>query len=196
MAGNNRMVEKSKSAIKNALLELMYDKDFKDITVNELLKKANISRGTFYAHFQNLDDVREQLISDLYGHADFIFADTSPSDLYRDPYEVMLMAAQFMQASRDPAKRMFKFINVYDLGVHLKTWLTRWILSDDALVEKFGGFEDASIYARYIAGGIMHAYNVWILQDFDVPPEKLVSCLHKILMDGLHGFEKTGSEEA
>lgn len=52
MSTNNRMVEKSKKAIKDALLDIMYEKDFKQITVNELLKRANVSRGTFYAHFQ------------------------------------------------------------------------------------------------------------------------------------------------
>lgn len=54
MSTNNRMVEKSKKAIKDALLDIMYEKDFKQITVNELLKRANVSRGTFYAHFQIL----------------------------------------------------------------------------------------------------------------------------------------------
>mgnify|MGYP004583931253 CR=1 FL=1 len=40
MAGTNRMVEKSRKAIKDALLELMYEKDFGSITVNELLKNV------------------------------------------------------------------------------------------------------------------------------------------------------------
>ena len=73
MSTNNRMVEKSKKAIKDALLDIMYEKDFKQITVNELLKRANVSRGTFYAHFSNLEDVRQQLINDLFDHADYLF---------------------------------------------------------------------------------------------------------------------------
>ena len=74
MSTNNRMVEKSKKAIKDALLDIMYEKDFKQITVNELLKRANVSRGTFYAHFSNLEDVRQQLISDLFDHADYLLS--------------------------------------------------------------------------------------------------------------------------
>ena len=73
MSAGNRMVEKSKKAIKDALLDIMYEKDFKQITVNELLKRANVSRGTFYAHFSNLEDVRQQLINDLFEHADYLF---------------------------------------------------------------------------------------------------------------------------
>lgn len=189
MSGNNRMVEKSKKAIKDALLELMYEKDFKQITVNELLKRANVSRGTFYAHFTNLEDVRQQLIGDLFAHADYIFGEYTASELEENPYPVMLLAADMMIQSRDPAKRLFKFINVYDLGVNLKTWLTNFILSDSALVERWGGVEASTIYARFIAGGIMHAYNMWILEDFQVSSEVFARTLSNVLVNGLKAFE-------
>ncbi len=189
MSGNNRMVEKSKKAIKDALLDIMYEKDFKQITVNELLKRANISRGTFYAHFSNLEDVRQQLINDLFDHADFLFGDYSASELEADPLPIMQMAADMMIASRDPAKRLFKFVNVYDLGKYLKTWLTKYILSDAELVERWGGEEKTRIYARFIAGGVMHAYNMWILDDFDVSADEFAQTLCNILVNGLRAFE-------
>lgn len=189
MSANNRMVEKSKAAIKNALLDIMYEKDFKQITVNELLKRANVSRGTFYAHFSNLEDVRQQLINDLFDHADYLFGDYTASELEKDPYPIMLMAADMMIASRDPAKRLFKFVNVYDLGINLKTWLTKYILSDAALVERWGGMERAKVYARFIAGGVMHAYNMWIVDDFEVSAEEFAQTLCNILVNGLKAFE-------
>ena len=189
MSVNNRMVEKSKKAIKDALLELMYEKDFKQITVNELLKRANISRGTFYAHFSNLEDVRQQLINDLFAHADFLFGDYKAGEIGKDPYPIMLMAADMMMTSRDPAKRLFKFVNVYDLGINLKTWLTKYILADEELVGKMGGEDSASIAARFIAGGVMHAYNMWIMDDFPVSAEFLAQTLTKILVGGLQAFE-------
>ncbi len=189
MSANNRMVEKSKAAIKNALLDIMYEKDFKQITVNELLKRANVSRGTFYAHFSNLEDVRQQLINDLFDHADYLFGDYTASELEKDPYPIMLMAADMMIASRDPAKRLFKFVNVYDLGINLKTWLTKYILSDAALVERWGGMEKAKVYARFIAGGVMHAYNMWIVDDFEVSAEEFAQTLCNILVNGLKAFE-------
>ena len=189
MSANNRMVEKSKAAIKNALLDIMYEKDFKQITVNELLKRANVSRGTFYAHFSNLEDVRQQLINDLFDHADYLFGDYTASELEKDPYPIMLMAADMMIASRDPAKRLFKFVNVYDLGINLKTWLTKYILSDAALVERWGGMEKAKVYARFIAGGVMHAYNMWIVDDFEVSAEEFAHTLCTILVNGLKAFD-------
>ena len=184
MAGN-RMVEKSKRAIKDALLDLMYTKDFNEITVNELLVKANISRGTFYAHFNNLEDVRQQLVNDLYAHADEIFCDFKASDLAKDPRAAMLTAAEMMIQSRDPAKRVFKFINVYGLASELKDWLANYILEDELIVKQFGGMQKAKPYADFIAGGVMHAYNIWIQEDFTISAEEFVDYLSNILMGGL-----------
>lgn len=188
MAGTNRMVEKSKRNIKDALLELMYEKDFNLITVNELLGRANISRGTFYAHFQNLEDVRQQLISDLFARASNMFRDYKAIELAADPRPVIEAATQLMNESRDSVKRLFKFINVYDLGVSLTAWLTEYILSDDELVDMVGGMDIAKTYARYAAGGIMNAYNMWIADDFDIEPELFINTLFKMLMNGVNGI--------
>lgn len=187
MSGTNRMVEKSRKAIKDALLELMYEKDFNSITVNELLIKADISRGTFYAHFKNLEDVRQSLIGDLYSHADFLFGEYKASELAEDVFPIMLLAAEYMLASRDPAKRIFKFINIYDLGASLKKWLADFILKDEALVERMGGMDRAVPYARFISGGVMHAYNLWMLDDCPISPETLARSLADMLMTGLNG---------
>ncbi len=190
MANGNRMVEKSKKAIKEALLEIMYEKDFKDITVSELLKKANISRGTFYAHFQNLEDVKQSLIADLYKHADNLFGDYKASSLARDPSPVLKMAAEMMYASRDPSKRLFKFVNVYDLGIMLKDWLTKFILDDEKLVESLGGYELARVYAHFISGGVMHSYNMWIQDDCPVAPDAFAKSCEGILMGGINAINE------
>ena len=102
----------------------------------------------------------------------------------------MLMAADMMLESRDPAKRLFKFVSVYSLGTNLKTWLTKYILSDEELVQKLGGEESATIAARFIAGGVMHAYNLWIQEDFPVSAEFIAQTLSKILVGGLRAFEE------
>lgn len=185
MAGTNRMVEKSKKAIKEALLDLMYVKDFKQITVNELLVKANISRGTFYAHFTNLEDVRKQLVTDLYAYADDIFGYSKASDLAKNPYEVMISAAEMMVQSRDPSKRIFKFIKAYGLSTELKEWLSNFILQDERMVKQFGGIEKATIYSQFISGGVLHAYNLWVQDDCPVGAKEFVDTLYGILMNGL-----------
>jgi len=51
--------------IKEAVLELLSEKDFYQITVTDICKKAEISRGTFYLHFENISQVVDELIDDV-----------------------------------------------------------------------------------------------------------------------------------
>lgn len=43
--------------LKNALIELLFDKNYSEITVADIAKKAGVSRGTFYQHFLDKDDL-------------------------------------------------------------------------------------------------------------------------------------------
>lgn len=47
----------SVESLKNALIELLFDKTYSEITVADIAKKAGVSRGTFYQHFLDKDDL-------------------------------------------------------------------------------------------------------------------------------------------
>ena len=175
------MVDKSKKAVKDALLETMYLKPFNQITVNELIEKAGISRGTFYAHFSNLEDVRQHLIEDLFAHADSLFADRKASDIAKNPYPTLLMAAEYISESIDPAKRLFKYFNVYELSINLRSWLADFILADEEFVTYLGGEAQAKIHAGFISGGIINAYYMWLNDEPPVSAELIAKTMSDIL---------------
>ena len=52
---------RSRMLIQSALLDLMAEKDISKITVIDVVNRANINRGTFYAHYSDLNDVLEQI---------------------------------------------------------------------------------------------------------------------------------------
>lgn len=54
---------KSEERIQNALGELLSTKTLADVSVSELTRKANVSRATFYSHYDNVGDVFDQLVA-------------------------------------------------------------------------------------------------------------------------------------
>lgn len=54
----------TRNTIKDALLELLEKQSFEKITVASLCRQAEITRATFYLHFQNLDSVLNELLDE------------------------------------------------------------------------------------------------------------------------------------
>ena len=50
-------VNRTKHALGAALVELMLERRFDDISVQDVLDRAEVGRGTFYTHFRNKDDL-------------------------------------------------------------------------------------------------------------------------------------------
>lgn len=59
-------VEKTKSAVKEALLTILQKKSFDNIGMSEVAKEAGISRSTLYANYPNLQDVFDELVIDFH----------------------------------------------------------------------------------------------------------------------------------
>lgn len=65
-SGNeNRSVRFTKKRIKTAFFELMRDNNLQKITVAEIIRKADISRGTFYFHYTDIYDLMKKIEEDI-----------------------------------------------------------------------------------------------------------------------------------
>lgn len=63
--GYDQRVRLTKTMIKNAFLELLSAKNIRHISVRELCEKAQINRATFYSHYMDIYDLKEQLENQL-----------------------------------------------------------------------------------------------------------------------------------
>lgn len=66
LKGVNSSTRKTKALIKRTFAELMEEKKLIDnITVTELVKRADITRGAFYSHYDNIYDVAEEFEEEI-----------------------------------------------------------------------------------------------------------------------------------
>lgn len=61
----DRRVKKTKQQIRGSFVELIDEIGLKSITVSNLAEKADINRGTFYLHYENIDDLVDKLQADI-----------------------------------------------------------------------------------------------------------------------------------
>jgi AcrR family transcriptional regulator len=60
----DRRINRTREALFQTLSTLMLEKRYDDITVQDIIDRANVGRSTFYAHFQD----KEDLASSLFAH--------------------------------------------------------------------------------------------------------------------------------
>src|SRR5690242_21361723 len=54
---HDRRSERTRQMLGDALLALMQERRYADLTVQDILDRANIGRSTFYAHYWDKDDL-------------------------------------------------------------------------------------------------------------------------------------------
>ncbi|WP_047980265.1 TetR/AcrR family transcriptional regulator [Ornithinibacillus contaminans] len=70
-------VVKTKESLHHALLELLQKKVLEEITISEICRMAKVNRGTFYLHYNQVEDLFEEYFKE-------ITADLANS--YQEPY--------------------------------------------------------------------------------------------------------------
>ena len=58
--GSDRRTQRTRRRLSGALVELVEEKRFDDITVQNVIERADVGRATFYSHFRDKEDLFDQ----------------------------------------------------------------------------------------------------------------------------------------
>ena len=115
----DRRIEKSKKALRAAFWQLRAKKSLQDIKISELCQIADVNKTTFYAHYQNIyelsEDVEKQLlyqvINDIPRDRDYTFESTAR-------YTIEVTRA--FERHRKELEILFRDSGVSHLGAYLE----------------------------------------------------------------------------
>ena len=65
MTTADRRISKTRKALKEALTDLILEKGYEKVTVQDVIDRADVGRSTFYAHFEDKDDLLMAILADL-----------------------------------------------------------------------------------------------------------------------------------
>lgn len=67
----NRKSRLTKRLLKESLIELLGKKDISHITIKEVSENADLNRSTFYAHYQDLYELLDEITQEMLAHVPF-----------------------------------------------------------------------------------------------------------------------------
>lgn len=186
---------RSKNLIKKALAKLIHEKDFSKITVSDIIREADISRGTFYAHYSDINSVIEQIeCEEVQNLMDFVdkfkienvidgthfFLEKICEYLYRDmEYYRMLANSNIIN------NFIGRLVNIYYDS------LMAALTVNDSPEEK----SKANTYLLYVTSGVKASVTAWLNGDISGTPEKFAKTLGDLVeYSKLYHSEKMNNE--
>ncbi|WP_239585397.1 TetR/AcrR family transcriptional regulator [Amphibacillus cookii] len=173
-SSEDRRVRKTKRALRNGLVELMVNKELRNITVRELTDKVDIHRATFYAHYKDIYDLYQQVEDAVVQELNDIIMQNytqPPHAFYRLIVEYIIKNKQLCQmlfGTKKESSFMVR-LNVLFEQKCLETWRKEWKLSDVN--------EELKYHVGYHIQGCLSIINKWIESNLSYPMDDLIKII-------------------
>lgn len=92
---------RSRQLIKNAYVALLNEKHVNKITVTDIIGRAGISRGTFYAHYTDVRDLYNRLENDAITTILRIIEETGILNFYDDPFPTLESNLHYLEKNKE-----------------------------------------------------------------------------------------------
>lgn len=172
----DRRQKKTREAIFNAFAELLSEKKYNQISVQEIIDAADIGRTTFYAHFETKDFLLKELCEELFDHIiDTALGHEHGHYHYYCDYandSVFLHLLKHLQENDRHILELLSSENNEILLKFFKSNLKKLIISQ---YSRNGRLKNPVLPEDYlinhISSSFVEAVNWWISQRMEVQPE-------------------------
>ncbi len=150
---------RSRKLICSALIDLLLEKPLDKITVTDIVRRAEINRGTFYAHFTDIPDVINRLIQQTFSQIKDALS-VNKQSISEIPGVLLKQIQNILEEDLDFYRRIMSS----GASSHMEEQLIN--LTIDYLIENESefGFADHDQYVltiRFCAGGLGNLYRDW-----------------------------------
>lgn len=169
---------KSMTKLVNAILVVMRDRPYAEVSVTEICETAGVTRKTFYAHFDCKRDLIECALDTMFLELTkkFDFGEAEAIDVIKYAYDYLYTSRDLAHAFTDP--------DLFEVFAEkVKGYIE--IVFDDVLYNA-ASFETAFVeyYHAFMAVGIVELVKKWVMDGYKQSP-KIMASLTKRLLSGV-----------
>ncbi|MCC6614675.1 MAG: TetR/AcrR family transcriptional regulator [Anaerolineae bacterium] len=191
----DRRQRRTRKLLRDALLQLIVEKGFDTLSVQDITDRADVSRATFYLHFRDKEDLLFNSMRELYDDL------VDKVGLFSDPHEVV---AQIMDGNHDAClqasdfEHVAEYANFYrvllsEKGVASFTVQVRRYLAqifreqivEPALAAGNGPRLPPDLIAHALAGAHIGVISWWLESGAEFTPEQMARMTYSLSAFGM-----------
>lgn len=190
----DRRINRTRKLLQEAFISLILEKGYEKITVQNVIDRANVGRSTFYAHFQDMDDLLLSQFDGLREQFDqFLKSQPVPA---ADPWELTLLMFQHAENQRLLYKALIREQGGNVMLTHIYEYFFKFIQERLSLQLSIRDNEEtpSGLLAHYIVNSFMALLTHWLDHDLPYSVERMNDIFRELMEHGVElVFEPSGS---
>ena len=180
----DRRIMRTRNLLGRALMSLLQERNFEEISVQDVLNRAGVGRSTFYVHYRDKNDLFLSDIEDFFELCSGLLKRRNASPERLLPVQEFFAHVRDMREFHAALLRSGKVNDVQALG---RGYFARSI--DDRLVAAGVKLEAAerSAKAHALAGSFFSLLDWWIDKGMKSDPKEMDVLFHRMAWNGLAG---------
>jgi AcrR family transcriptional regulator len=198
----DRRVQRTRQALRKALVELIQEKGYDAISVEEITQRANLGRATFYLHYKDKDDIlleefsekvsdQVRLISEIpaaFWAPDQVFNELDQNNKLILPMQLIFKhAAENAEFYRvmlrgESTKRIADRINAIVIASYNEVLRSKFPNKPALIYQEI----PLDILAVYFSGALLSCLSWWLEQDPMPKTELITRIFQNLYIPGVH----------
>ena len=181
----DRRARRTRDALGDALVELMHERPFKSITVQDVLDRAEVGRSTFYTHYRDKDDLFLSDVEDFWEMMSSMLERSGEESNRVAPVRELFSHIAEVKVFREALVASGKVHDVMELGQgqFARAIQQRLMKLSTAKGTKPGQFTAA---AHALAGALFSSLSWWVDRGMPVSAAEMDSAFHRLVWSGVN----------
>lgn len=184
----DRRVQRTRKMLEQALLELIEEKGYESITVQQITDRANIGRATFYVHFADKEQLMLATLQTLLNDLERQLHPLTTQDLVREETGLVTLVFQHVAQHRRLYRvllsergaafvryRLVDYVTEQTACYILSAWLS---IAPESTVPE-------SLLVEYLSGTLITAMTWWLNHQQQKTPEEMDLLVRKMIVPSM-----------
>ncbi len=181
----DRRVRRTRKLLGNALLELVQEKKFEQITIQDITDRADLNRATFYLHYGS----KEELLADsLESYFDALVEQITPLTLEKPIWESPAAEGIVFAHVAEHAELYRVLLGKNGMGYVINRVID--YIAEFSLLQLKAGLNSIEpqapieIAARHVAGSLYALITWWLMNDMPYTPHEMAEMTTRLCVNG------------
>ena len=168
---------RSEKLIKKAFAKLLHERELSKITVSDIVKEAEICRGTFYAHYLDINDLFEQMETEIVTDITNYIDATGVVAFLENPRPTAEFCLALIEKDKEYYKNLLLNKSAMMISEKIIRELREKVLTEITSSLKLKTKEETQTFLVFVAGGVECLFIRWLNNDVPMSTDKVVTMM-------------------